>query len=122
MNMTDYAAERAAFTWQPPARFNFARDVFDPWGEQDPSKRMMHWVDDHGHERFVTYREMSRRSRQLCTVLHAAGIRRGDTLIVMLPRLVEWWEVLTACLRMGVIASPGTGQLAPKDLAYRIEA
>ncbi|MBM4228784.1 MAG: AMP-binding protein [Gammaproteobacteria bacterium] len=122
MNMTDYAAERAAFTWQPPARFNFARDVFDPWGDRDPSKRMMHWVDDHGHERFITYREMSRRSRQLCNVLHAAGIRRGDTLIVMLPRLVEWWEVLTACLRMGVIASPGTGQLAPKDLAYRIEA
>jgi acyl-coenzyme A synthetase/AMP-(fatty) acid ligase len=122
MNMTDYAAERAAFLWQPPARFNFARDVFDPWGDKDPSKRMMHWVDDHGHERFITYHEMSHRSRQLCNVLSAAGIKRGDTLIVMLPRLVEWWEVLTACLRMGVIASPGTAQLAPKDLAYRIEA
>ena len=122
MNMTDYAAERASFLWQPPARFNFARDVVDPWGDKDPSKRMMHWVDDHGHERFITYHEMSRRSRQLCNVLSAAGIKRGDTLIVMLPRLVEWWEVLTACLRMGVIASPGTGQLAPKDLAYRIEA
>ncbi|MGD9600962.1 MAG: AMP-binding protein [Gammaproteobacteria bacterium] len=122
MNMQDYAAERARFRWEPPANFNFARDVIDPWGERDPAKLAMLWVDDHGHERRITYREMSARSRQLCNVLAAAGIRRGDTVIVMLPRVVAWWEVVTACLRMGAIVSPGTGQLAPKDLAYRIEA
>ncbi len=122
MNMTDYAAERASFRWQPPARFNFARDVIDRWGEQDPHKLALWWIDDEGHERRITYREMSARSRQLCNVLASAGIKRGDTLIVMLPRLVAWWEVVTACLRMGVIVSPGTGQLAPKDMAYRIEA
>jgi len=122
MNMTDYAAARAEFKWAPPARFNFARDVIDKWAEQDPAKLAMVWVDDHGHERRITYREMSNRSRRLCNVLAASGIRRGDTIIVMLPRLVAWWEVVTACLRMGVVVSPGTGQLAPKDLAYRIEA
>ena len=30
-NMTDYDAERAAFTWPRPARFNFAKDVVDRW-------------------------------------------------------------------------------------------
>ena len=50
MNMQDYAAERASFRWEPPARFNFARDVIDPWGERDPAKLAMLWVDDHGHE------------------------------------------------------------------------
>ena len=122
MNMIDYEAERARYRWQPPARFNFARDVIDLHGERDPHKLAMLWIDDHGSERRITYREMSMRSRQLCNVLAAAGIQRGDTVIVMLPRLVAWWEVVTACLRMGVIVSPGTGQLAPKDLAYRIEA
>ena len=122
MNMQDYAAARAAYRWQPPARFNFARDVFDRWGEQDPDHALMVWVDDHDHVRRITYAEMTARSRRLCNVMQAAGIKRGDTVIVMLPRLVEWWEVITACLRMGVIASPGTGQLAAKDLAYRIEA
>lgn len=122
MNMQDYAAARAAYRWQAPARFNFARDVFDRWGEQDPAHALMVWVDDHDHVRRITYAEMTARSRRLCNVMQAAGIKRGDTVIVMLPRLVEWWEVITACLRMGVIASPGTGQLAAKDLAYRIDA
>ncbi len=122
MNMIDYAAERTNFKWAPPAHFNFARDIIDPWGDADPHKLAMIWVDDGGRERRITYREMSERSRRLCNVLAAAGIVRGDTVIVMLPRLVAWWEVMIACLRMGVLVSPGTGQLAPKDLAYRIEA
>ncbi|MBI2802963.1 MAG: AMP-binding protein [Gammaproteobacteria bacterium] len=122
LNMSDYAVGRASFTWAPPARFNFARDVIDRWGERDPDKLAMWWVDDHGHERRITYREMSERSRRLCNVFAQAGVKRGDTVIVMLPRVVAWWEIMTACLRMGAVMSPGTTQLAPKDLAYRIQA
>jgi len=121
LNMTDYAHERQCFEWAPPARFNFARDVVDKWAEQ-PDLRALYWIDDHGHEVRMTYAQMAERSRRLCNVLAAAGVKRGDTAIILLPRLVAWWEVLTACLRMGVVASPGTTQLAPKDLAYRIEA
>jgi acyl-coenzyme A synthetase/AMP-(fatty) acid ligase len=121
LNMTDYEHERQRFEWSPPARFNFARDVIDKWAEQ-PDLRALFWIDDHGHEVQMTYAQMAERSRRLCNVLAAAGVKRGDTAIILLPRLVAWWEVLTACLRMGVVASPGTTQLAPKDLAYRIEA
>lgn len=120
-NMTDYDSERQQFRWAPPAQFNFARDVIDKWAGQ-PGLCALHWIDDHGHEVKLSYAEMAERSRRLCNVLAAAGVRRGDTAIILLPRLVAWWEVLTACLRMGVVASPGTTQLLEKDLAYRIEA
>ncbi|MBI4697047.1 MAG: AMP-binding protein [Gammaproteobacteria bacterium] len=122
LNMPDYDAERAAFRWDPPARFNFARDVIDRWAGHEPALNALHWIDDHGHEVKRTYAEISTRSRQLCNVLAAAGVQRGDLVIVMLPREIAWWEVLAACLRMGVVAAPGTIQLAPKDLAYRIAA
>jgi medium-chain acyl-CoA synthetase len=121
LNMTDYEHERQRFEWAPPARFNFARDVIDKWAER-PDLRALYWIDDHGNEVQMTYAQMAERSRRLCNVLAAAGVKQGDTAIILLPRLVAWWEVLTACLRMGVVASPGTTQLAPKDLAYRIEA
>ncbi len=121
MNMIDYAAERASFQWAPPAQFNFARDVLDRWAE-DPAKLALWWIDDFGHEEKITFAGLSERAQRLCNVLANAGVQRGDTVIVLLPRLVAWWEVLTACLRMGVVVSPGTTQLAPKDLAYRIEA
>ena len=34
------------FKWEPPARFNFARDVIDPIGEENPDKVAIEWVDD----------------------------------------------------------------------------
>ena len=121
-NMESYEQARAEFKWDPPAQFNFAADVIDKWGEADPSKLAIFWVDDAGHEKELTFAALSTRSRQLCNVLTHAGVKRGDTVIVMLGRNLEWWEILTACVRMGAVCSPGTTQLSPKDIAYRMNA
>lgn len=121
-NMLDYETERAGFRWDPPARFNFARDVIDRWGERNPAQLALFWVDDHGTEERRTFAALAERSRRLCNVLSAAGVKRGDTVLIMLGRQLAWWEAVTACLRMGAICAPGTTQLAPKDIAYRIEA
>lgn len=119
--INDYAAARADFNWQPPEKFNFARDVIDEWAK-DSECMALHWVDDHGNEKTRTFAELSRRSCQLANALSAAGVKRGDTVVVMLGRQIEWWEILTACLRMGAVCSPGTSQLSPKDIAYRMNA
>ena len=121
-NMTDYDQERENYTWSVPAKFNFARDVIDKWGTEDPANLALWWIDDHGNEIKRTFAELSERSRRLCNVLTEAGVTRGDTVIVMLGRNIEWWELLTACLRMGAVCSPGTTQLSPKDIGYRIDA
>lgn len=116
-----YDDARADFSWQPAARCNFARDVIDRWAG-DPGNLAIHWVDDHGNEKKRTYAELAQRSCRVANALAAAGVRRGDTVVIMLGRQIEWWEILTACLRMGVVASPGTTQLSPKDIAYRMNA
>lgn len=61
-------------------------------------------------------------SRKLCNVLRDAGVKKGDVVIAMLGRNIEWWEIFTACLRMGAVISPGTTQLSANDLKYRIDA
>ena len=121
-NMQDYEGERAAFKWQPPQRFNFARDVIDTFAGVAPDRLAMLWVDDHGHEQRRTFAEITAISKRFANALASVGVERGDTVIAMLGRNVEWWEILTTCLRMGVIFSPGTTQLARKDLAYRVDA
>ena len=121
-NMTDYDEECQNFSWQNPEKFNFARDVIDEWAAKDPANLAFWWIDDFGNEVKRTFAELSSRSKQLCNVLAAAGVSRGDTVIVMLGRNLEWWEILTACLRMGAVCSPGTTQLSPKDIDYRIDA
>ena len=118
-NMQDYQETYSSFQWDRPEKYNFARDVIDRW---DPSKAALFWVDDAGTEISKTFGEISEASRRLCNVLTDAGVGKGDTVIVMLPRVIPWWETFTATLRMGAVISPGTVQLSEKDLEYRINA
>ena len=118
-NMQDYRETCSTFQWERPEKYNFARDVIDRW---DPQQTALLQVDDAGTEISKTFGDISAASKQLCNVLTAAGVRTGDTIIVMLPRVIPWWETFTACLRMGAVISPGTVQLSGNDLTYRINA
>ena len=118
-NMQDYQQTYSSFQWERPEKYNFARDVIDRW---EPDKPALFWIDDAGAEVSRTFGDISEASRRLCNVLRQAGVSTGDTVIVMLPRVIPWWETFTATLRMGAVISPGTVQLSGKDLAYRINA
>ena len=118
-NMKDYQETYSSFQWERPDKYNFARDVIDRWEPDEPA---LFWVDDEGTEISRTFAQISEASRRLCNVLTKAGVRTGDTVIVMLPRVIPWWETFTATLRMGAVISPGTVQLSEKDLEYRINA
>lgn len=107
------------FEFQRPERFNFAGDIIDKWA-QDKDKRAILWIDDNGTQIDYSFAQLSDASKRLCNVLAANGVKRGDTAVIVLGRQLAWWEAVTACLRMGVVLSPGTTQLSAKDLAYRI--
>ena len=120
-NMTDYDKTYKEFEWEVPEYFNFAGDVIDKWAE-DPDKLAMWWVDDDGNEVKKTFADISRTSKQFANVLEEQGVGQGDVVMVILPRNYEWWEVFTACIRMGALLAPGTTQLTSKDLDYRANA
>lgn len=120
--MFDYESVYKNFTWPHPPNYNFARDVIDQWAARDPGLRAMRWVDDTGQQIDRTFAEMSRQSKRAANLLREAGVQRGDTVILILGRQIAWWEILTACIRAGVVVSPGTTQLSAKDIAYRINA
>ncbi|WP_373498133.1 AMP-binding protein [Desulfococcus sp.] len=117
-NMEDYEKAYGSFRYEVPEYFNFAGDVIDKWAE-DANKLAMWWVDDAGVEVKRTFRELSAASKKLANVLAAQGIRKGDMVMLILPRDIAWWVAVTACIRMGAVVSPGTTQLTPKDLAFR---
>jgi acetyl-CoA synthetase/medium-chain acyl-CoA synthetase len=109
------------FRLEVPERFNFSRDVVDRWA-RDPERRALWWIDDEGGEQQWTFAQLAEESRRVANALAGAGVRRGDVVLLILPRIVEWWMINLACHRIGAVVSPGTIQLSAKDLAYRIEA
>jgi acyl-coenzyme A synthetase/AMP-(fatty) acid ligase len=119
--MVDYEQACREFRWEVPEHYNFAVDVVDHWGE-DAQKLAMLWVNERGDEKRLTFRDFTVRSNQVGNALRTMGIRKGDRILIMSPRLPEWWEAVLGIMKIGAISMPGTTLLTPKDVAYRIQA
>lgn len=119
-NMTDYEVERRNFHLDVPAYFNFATDVIGKWA-QDSGKLAMLWIGQHGEERRITFAELAERSSRAANAFGELGIQKGDRVMVMLPRIPEWWECVLGLMKIGAIAIPCTTLLTPKDIQYRAD-
>lgn len=102
-----------------PPFFNFSVDVIDRQAaEQD--KLALIWASAEGRERQFNFTDIARLSAKLAGSLSRAGLRKGDRVIVMLPRIPEWQIAMVACLRLGLVAIPCIEMLTAKDIAYRV--
>ncbi|XP_074063227.1 acyl-coenzyme A synthetase ACSM5, mitochondrial isoform X1 [Macrotis lagotis] len=111
-----------------PEYFNFASDVLDIWsqmekaGKRSPNPAFW-WVDGQGDEVKWNYEELGIKSRKAANVLsRVCNLRPGDRLLVILPRIPEYWLVTVACMRTGIVIIPGISQLTAKDIHYRLQA
>jgi acetyl-CoA synthetase/medium-chain acyl-CoA synthetase len=118
-NMTDYAAAYRSFRLDVPPSFNWAFDVFDRWA-RDPGKLAMLWVSPDGQPRRITFAELADRSRRFANVFAGLGVAPGERVVVMLPRVAQWWEIVLGCLRARAVSVPGTTLLTTKDIRYRL--
>ncbi|XP_017808729.2 acyl-coenzyme A synthetase ACSM5, mitochondrial isoform X1 [Papio anubis] len=111
-----------------PEYFNFAHDVLDMWSRLEeaghrPPNPAFWWVNGTGAEIKWSFEELGKQSRKAANVLGGAcGLQPGDRMMLVLPRLPEWWLVSVACMRTGVVMIPGVTQLTEKDLKYRLQA
>src|SRR5215469_10012749 len=119
-NMTDYETARREFRLHVPSHFNAARDVVDAWAKKEPNRLALHTVGPTGTETGrYTFADLARRSNRAANALHAHGVKKGDRIFVMLPRIVEWYDVMLGATKLGAIPMPGTTLLTERDVEYR---
>jgi len=109
-------------TLQAPEFFNFATDVIDQWAKKRPDAPALWWVDAGTRaEHKYTFREIAALSCQAANFLRASRVKRGDRVLVMLPRLPQWWISMLGLIRRGAVPVPATLLLSPREVHYRIE-
>ncbi|KAK2506916.1 hypothetical protein MC885_011878, partial [Smutsia gigantea] len=70
-----------------------------------------------------SFEELGLQSRKAANVIGGVcGLQPGDRMMLVLPRLPDWWLVSVACMRTGAVMIPGVSQLTEKDLKYRLQA
>src|SRR5690242_18169048 len=95
------------FRWQVPDQFNFSVDVIDRLAN-DRSRTALYWEDEAGRTARYTFWDMSTESSRLANVLRGLGVCRGDPVMVMLPRIPEWFIAILGALKAGALVIPCT--------------
>ncbi|MBO4268820.1 MAG: AMP-binding protein, partial [Bacteroidaceae bacterium] len=107
------------FEIKVPENFNFGYDVVDGWAASDPDKPALLWTNDQGEEYRYTFADMKRMSDRVASFYLSLGIGRGDTVMMMLKRRIEFWFSIIALHKIGAVAIPATHLLTAKDIIYR---
>jgi len=105
-----------------PEFYNFTSDVMDGWARTHPQNLGLWCVDARtGAEQKFTFTELATLSRQAANTFRKHGLRRGDRVLVMLPRIPQWWITMLGLIRLGAVPIPATSQLSARDVTYRLE-
>lgn len=115
-----YYSKFSDFEIKVPEYYNFAKEVVDEQAKRDRNRLAMINVDQQGNERRLTFHDFSRLSNQAANLLLQHGIKRGDRVMLMLPRVPEWWIFSLAMIKIGVVQCPSPCLLTPQDIKQRV--
>lgn len=111
-----------SFSVHCPENFNFGYDVVDRLADMTPEKTALVWCNTENEEHIFTFDDIKTYSNKMANVFRAAGIGRGDRVMVILKRHYEYWFAAIALHKLGAVMIPATHMLTVSDLVYRIEA
>lgn len=119
IDFTSYEDFMENFRVKVPEDFNFGYDIVDRYAEISPEKEAILWVNDKGEEKHITYRALKNVSDQCAAFLQGIGVGKGDRVMLILKRRIEWWYTMVALHKIGAVAIPATHMLTDKDIIYR---
>jgi len=106
-----------------PKDFNFVANVMEEWARRDPDALALWWVDENErHQRKITVADIVADAHRAANFFRDCDITPGDPVLVMLPRIPEWWITMLGLIRLGAVPVPSATMLTTRDVRYRIEA
>ncbi|WP_079479299.1 acyl-CoA synthetase MbcS [Halobacillus salinus] len=86
----------------------------------DAERKALLWLDDDGNNEEITYQDLMKKANRIGNAFLDSGLKKGDKVLVMIPRLIKAYEVYIAALKAGLVVIPSSEMLRTKDLQYRI--
>lgn len=119
---TDANGALSKITFTNEETFNFGFDIVDKLAEKSPDKTALIYVSDDMEERKFTFAEMKKYSNMTANYFLSKGIKKGDTVMLVLKRHYQFWFSIIALHKIGAIVIPATHQLVQHDFTYRFKA
>ncbi|MCD6382888.1 MAG: AMP-binding protein, partial [Thermoplasmata archaeon] len=119
-NIKDYDKAYAEFKWDVPEYYNFAWDVVDKWAEDRTKLAVVSVGPDGESFQKHSYWDLSHLSKKFARVAMDLGIKKGERVMVLLPRIPEYYIVMLGLIRIGAVPMPTPTLSTAKDIHYRI--
>ena len=116
----EYEKELREFRWDIPQDYNIV-SVVEKHAEKNPDKVAIFWEDAAGNARQVTFGELVAGAHRFGDALMKLGVRKGDPVIHVLPRVPEAHMVQQGTFVAGGVAVPCSEMLKGKEIAYRAQ-
>jgi acetyl-CoA synthetase len=116
----NYAQFREQFRMDVPENYNFAYDFLDAKTEAEPNALAMVHVDDAGNRSEYDFAFFKQQSDRLAAALAGRGLGKGDRVMLILYRRVEFWVSMLALSKLGAIPVPSPALLTSKDIEFRV--
>lgn len=105
-----------------PESFNFAYDIADAIALEEPNRLAVLWTDENGACIRYTFGQLKEESDKAANLFQSLGIKKGDKVMLILRRHLQFWPIIMALHKIGAIAIPATHLLTEKDVIYRVNA
>ena len=114
-----YEKIRSSHDLKCPNNFNFGFDIIsDKYGKS--KKTALIAIEKSTKEiKKISYKELNENSSKFANALKNFGIKKKDNILVILPRIPEWYYCILGCSKVGAVAIPCTKMLKAKDIEYR---
>ena len=108
------------FSIAVPENYNFAFDFLDAEAALDPTRPAMIHIGPDGTRRDLDLAYFSKESARMANAFKAAGLEKGDKVMIILYRRVEWWVTMLALHKLGAVPVPSPNLLTPHDIDFRV--
>jgi acetyl-CoA synthetase len=129
-NLCDYAAQRAAFSWDdvrrelpgmPGGRRNIGWEAVDQHAAGALADRVaIRWLGRDGDSREFTYAGLAGLTNRFAAALNGLGVGRGDTVFLLCGRIPELYIAALGTLKNGSVMSPLFSAFGPEPVKTRL--
>ncbi|WP_400087495.1 acetate--CoA ligase [Yoonia sp. R78084] len=130
-NMSDYDALRDSFDWSdaqalldglPDGHLNIAHEALDRHVAAGHGDQVaLRWIDKAGNRTDYTYVDLAQQANRFANVLHAHGLKKGDTVYSLLGRVPELYIAALGTLKAGCVFCPLFSAFGPEPVQARLQ-
>ncbi|MBI4990259.1 MAG: acetate--CoA ligase [Rhodocyclales bacterium] len=129
-NLADYAAARAAFSWEavqaelaglPGGGLNIAYEAVERHAQGARRDNVAFRFLGANTSRDISYGELSRLTNRFANVLKSLGVGKGERLFILSGRIPELYVAVLGSFKNGTAVSPLFSAFGPEPIATRIK-